>query len=214
MNQAKRHLWKFIGASAGLHLVIGGLFFLSALKSLHPVEAVSVMQVSLVNAVETRPVVTKALRPMGTSAKAPIDLPFHGTQVMKETDEAAVQPPLSGSDGLEVAEVPREPATGHGSRTEELNPFLQDVRIRLERAKQYPWTARLQGQEGTVRIQFMIAPSGEVKNIHLVESSRSKILDDEAIATVKRVGRFSEPPVSWSEGVPIQVPLVFQLNSP
>ncbi|HEY5594236.1 MAG TPA: hypothetical protein VIL61_03665, partial [Nitrospiria bacterium] len=95
MNQAKRHLWKFIGASAGLHLVIGGLFFLSALKSLHPVEAVSVMQVSLVNAVETRPVVTKALRPMGTSSKAPIDLPFHGTQVMKETDEAAVQPPLS-----------------------------------------------------------------------------------------------------------------------
>lgn len=227
MNQAKRHLWKFIGASAGLHLAIGGLLFFTASMPLLPNQPVSVMQVSLVNSVEVEPFSAKARLPVKTSTILPVARPL---QERMDADESSVdkisgilespreeilqQPSLSGSDSLAVAATPYAPVTGNGSQSEELNRFLQDVRSRLEQAKQYPWLARIQGREGTVRIQFMIAPSGEVKNIHLVESSRSKILDDEAIATVKRVGRFSGPPVSSSEGIPIQVPLVFQLNSP
>jgi TonB family protein len=214
MDKAKRQLWKFIGASAGLHFVIGGLLFFLPLKLFQPHPSASVMQVSLVNAVEATPVATKAPEMVETSLQVPSDLPVHDTDVVKETDEAVVQPSSRGSDTLAVAEISREAMTGDGSRPEELSRFLQDVRIRLDRAKQYPWTARLRGQEGTVRIQFRIAPSGEVKNVHLMESSGAKILDDEAIATLERVGRFSEPPVSWNAGVSIQVPLVFQLNSP
>lgn len=230
MDTAKRQLWKFIGASAGFHLVISGLLFFLPLKLFQPHQSASVIQVSLVDAVETRPVSTRLRQPMGTPLKMSGDLPVHEAPIMKESEESAgdvapstleevreeiVQQPSSpGSDAFPFAEGFGKPATGNSSHPEELNRFLQDVSIRLERAKQYPWTARLRGQEGTVRIQFIIAPSGETKNIHLMQSSGAKTLDDEAIATVKRVGRFSEPPLSWNEGVPIQVPLVFQLNSP
>lgn len=230
MDKSRQQLLKFIGASAGLHFIVGGSLFLLPLKPLQPHPSVAVMQVSLVDAVEARPVTTELQKPMETSLKISRDFPVHEDPIMKEPEEAAVdeaparleevrekifqQPSLSGSDALPAAENFGEPAAKNSSHPEELSRFLQDVRIRLEQAKQYPWTARLRGQEGTVRIQFMIAPSGEVKNVHLMQSSGAKTLDDEAIATLERVGRFSEPPVSWNAGVPIQVPLIFQLHSP
>jgi TonB family protein len=60
----------------------------------------------------------------------------------------------------------------------------------------------------------MIDATGEAQEIRLLESSRSKILDQEAVETVKRVGRFTDLPVSWNEKVRVQVPLVFQLSPP
>jgi len=230
MDGNKQYPWKFIGVSAGFHIIAGALVFQSLSKPVQPIRTVSTIEVSLVSAVETRPVPTKLRQPMRTSSKKSGDLPVHKASSMKEpeaptVDEAPArleevreemvhQPSSPGSEALSVSEGFGEPATGNSSHPEELSRFLQDVRNRLEQAKGYPWRARLQGQEGTVRIQFMIGSSGEPKNIHLMESSGSKTLDDEAIATVGRVGRFSEPPASWNEGVPIQVPLVFQLNSP
>jgi TonB family protein len=230
MDRTNRHLWKFIGASAGLHLVIVGLFFLSVLKPLHPVDAVSVMQVSLVNAVETVPVAAKPRRllrtppvsssppsvqsepskPVEAEAADTIDAESVGSEASREETRMS----SAGSPALEGSEDRDEEAAGNGSRSEELTRFLQDVRSRLEQAKRYPWLARIQGQEGTARVQFMINVSGEVQEIRLLESSRSKILDEEAVTTVKRLGRFSRLPMSWNENVQIQVPLVFQLNSP
>lgn len=230
MDRINRHLWKFIGASAGLHLVIVGLFFLSVLKPLRSVEAISAIQVSLVSPVETVPVAAKTRRllqtppessspssvqsepskPVEAETADPTDAEAVGSDAAREKGRMS----SAESSALEGSGTRDEKAAGNGSRSEELNHFLQDVRDRLEAAKRYPLMARIQGQEGTARVQFMINASGEIQEIRLLESSRSKILDEEAVTTVKRLGRFSRLPISWNEKVQIQVPLVFQLNLP
>jgi TonB family protein len=92
----------------------------------------------------------------------------------------------------------------------EMNIFFQEVKTRLEKAKQYPWMARLNRQEGTVRLQFTINSFGEAKNIYLIESSRWRLLNDEAVAVIKRVGRFPQPPNSTD--IEVVIPLIFRLN--
>lgn len=230
MGISKKPLFKYIGLSASVHLVIGGLLFFYALKQLPASRSFSSIQVSLVSPVETIPVLAKALRPLRTPPMFPSLLPVQPKPSKPVEDEAAdsinAESVMSGpahdetrrssaeSSALEGSETRDQEAAGMGSRSEELNRFLQDLRSRLEQAKRYPWLARIQGLEGTARVQFMINASGEIQEIRLLESSRSKILDEEAVTTVKRLGRFSRLPVSWDENVQIQVPLVFQLKSP
>ena len=123
-------------------------------------------------------------------------------------------PPSNTASSLESSQAGQEQTGVDSSRSDDFTLFLQDVRNRLEQAKSYPWLARIQGQEGTVRVQFMIDSSGEAHEIRLLESSRSMILDQEAVETVKRAGRFSHLPASWNKTIQVNVPLVFQLNPP
>jgi protein TonB len=93
-----------------------------------------------------------------------------------------------------------------------LNGFLEEVRSRIDRAKRYPWLARLQGIEGTTRLRFRILPSGEPAEVEIAQSSQSRLLDQEAIETVRRVARFPQPPVASNLGVVVRLPLVFHLD--
>ena len=95
-----------------------------------------------------------------------------------------------------------------------LKNYLSQIQDRLEKAKRYPWLARLRGQEGIVRLKFMIKPSGEPWNIQLIQSSHWEILDDEAFSLVKRVGRFPVLPSLFKEGIDVEVPVVFELEEP
>ncbi|MBI2339509.1 MAG: energy transducer TonB [Deltaproteobacteria bacterium] len=63
---------------------------------------------------------------------------------------------------------------------------LDLIRQRIIRAKSYPLAARRRGIEGTVKLRFRIGPDGSLQNVAVVASSGSEILDEEAVATVKR----------------------------
>lgn len=220
MNLARRHPWVFIAASACFHLALGLLLFVPIAKPLRPPQAVSVLQVSLVDGekmmLQSRP----AAMPVAAAVENKTDAgpgepePAFKPIVQAEPGKVEAVGRLSEPQVLEGSAFQDEPAEENGLRPDELTHFLQDVRGRLEQAKQYPWLARVRGQEGTVRVGFIINRSGEAEEINLLESSRSKILDDEAVATVKRVGRFAHLPREWNQNVQIQVPMVFQLNSP
>lgn len=240
MDRTGRNPWKFIAASVGFHLLVGGLFLSSLLKLRPPHHPVSVVQVSLVDSVESVLPAVRAPLPLKPRSKPSIpprvqpepSNPAGSEMTMVPPDdngrgifdpaiEPASQPPPDEvqltSPGLpsgESIDARNERSPGDLSRSDELSRFLQDVRSRLEQAKRYPWLARIQGQEGTVRIEFMIDSSGEAREIRLLESSRSEILDREALDTVKRAGRFSGLPNMWNEKVRIDVPLVFQLKLP
>jgi TonB family protein len=95
---------------------------------------------------------------------------------------------------------------------ERLKLYLEEVKTRLNQAKRYPWLARLQGLEGTTQIRFRIMPDGEAGEIEVVRSSRSELLDQEAVANVKRVKGFPRPPEEFPQGILVQVPMVFQLK--
>jgi protein TonB len=229
MDATKKYHWKFIGVSAGLHLVIGGLFFHVVLKPISAVETVSAIQVGLVNSAEIVPVEVKPRRqsrspeaPSTPSARPPVQLEpsmpaaaetadaVDTESVISEPVRGQTVPALSESHARDDSASENGAMTESDSRPEELNRFLQEVRSRLEQAKRYPWLARTQGIEGTVRLRFTINPLGEANKIHLVESSRSKILDEEAIETVERASRLPIPP--GNTGIELEIPMVFRLS--
>jgi len=229
-----------IGASAAVHIGIAGVLCLHIEIPSIRSGPVSVLEVRLADSLEADPSSAgnrKASAPNPTrETTPPIRVkrmsptpagPDNGieTEIPLVEDETKSIPPsadtrvktqgvnLGLSESTTSEEKTHENAEGT-DRSNEMAQFLRNVRSRLESAKRYPWLAKMQGQEGTARVQFLIDPAGEVREIHLLESSQSKLLDDEAIETVKRVGRFPQLPLSWSKNVRIEVPMVFQLNSP
>ncbi|MDO8462331.1 MAG: energy transducer TonB [Deltaproteobacteria bacterium] len=75
---------------------------------------------------------------------------------------------------------------GPGSGPSGNNPTLATIRENIERAKRYPAEARRQRQEGVVSVQFQIDASGNAQSVTLLESSSHILLDEEALATIKR----------------------------
>lgn len=83
---------------------------------------------------------------------------------------------------------------------------LGEIRARLERAKRYPQLAMRQGLEGRVELRFAIDSAGAPRNVAIATSSGVSILDQEALATVRRAAPFPAYPEA------VTVPLVFVLQ--
>ena len=237
MKNLRLNIGKSIGISIGFHLTVAGvLFFIAFPASRRTMLVESVIQVNLVGLSDADPIPSNRARSMKSVPVLPSAPKLSGTA--KEEISKAAEPVVTieadkgptdsetvlitnphASPSGKVAEssvgVPIQSEERSGeieSRRNEMALFLENVRRRLEEAKRYPWPARIQGLEGTVRLQFKIDSMGEPKEIRLVESSRWPVLDEEAVATVKRIGKFPGAPVSWNRDANIQVPLVFQLE--
>jgi protein TonB len=92
--------------------------------------------------------------------------------------------------------------------------FYAAVRAAIERAKRYPPSARLMGQEDLVVLSFLIAPDGRAGELHVVAPSRFPVLNRAAIETIQRVAAFPLPPAdAESAGVRVRVPMVFALHN-
>lgn len=68
--------------------------------------------------------------------------------------------------------------------------LMAEIRNKIERAKRYPALARARKIEGVVSLSFLMDPTGKVQTINIVSSSGSSILDEEALAAVKRAAPF------------------------
>ncbi|MFA5346106.1 MAG: energy transducer TonB [Candidatus Omnitrophota bacterium] len=85
---------------------------------------------------------------------------------------------------------------------------------RIEQARMYPLWAKKQGIEGIAYLYFIVLPNGSGQGVKLLRSSGSSVLDEEALATVKRASPF--PPVPKeisSSSVSMEVAIVFSLNN-
>jgi protein TonB len=76
----------------------------------------------------------------------------------------------------------------------------------LERAKRYPLLAQRRGLEGTVEIAFVIHADGRLSDPELVASSTHHLLDDAALATVRRLRSVPPPP----SRIPVRFPARIQ----
>ena len=73
----------------------------------------------------------------------------------------------------------------------------------------YPMLARRLGMEGKVVISFLLTKDGYIRYIKVEESSGYKILDDNAINTVKKIEKLiPKPPVD----VKIRLPIIYKLE--
>lgn len=72
----------------------------------------------------------------------------------------------------------------------EPNPLLTEIRAKIERAKRYPALAKKLGVQGRALVQFRIGANGLPQEVRLQSSSGSPLLDEEALATIKRAAPF------------------------
>lgn len=99
------------------------------------------------------------------------------------------------------------------SATDSQNDLVQIV-SRLTDIRQYPSQARAKHEEGIVFVRFAIDRSGHVLTPSLVRSSGYPLLDEEALAMLRRVGHLPPPPSSIPhDPVFLSLPVVFCLNS-
>lgn len=80
------------------------------------------------------------------------------------------------------------------------------IRRKIEQAKRYPVLAKARKIQGVAVLSFSINASGGVESLHLVKSSGSELLDEEALATVKRAS-----PLPYYS-LPIQISIKFSLE--
>ena len=99
--------------------------------------------------------------------------------------ESAGDEPTAGSaDETEAGRA----ANQLGSGVEGTDPLLARIRSRIEAATRYPLLAEKMRVQGKVGISFRIDGTGRPADLKIENSSGSAILDNEALATVKRSG--------------------------
>lgn len=87
------------------------------------------------------------------------------------------------------------------------------VKQRIEETRKYPLWAKKQKIEGIAYLSFVVLSDGASQGIKIIHSSGSKILDEEALATIKRASPF--PPIPKQINTPfaqMEVSIVFTLK--
>ena len=75
--------------------------------------------------------------------------------------------------------------------------YFASIKRKIELVWQYPYEAAAAGIQGELTLDFVIARSGAVNSIALVRSSGSKILDDEAIRSIRKAAPFDPIPAQY-----------------
>ncbi|HEX7524450.1 MAG TPA: energy transducer TonB [Candidatus Deferrimicrobium sp.] len=75
--------------------------------------------------------------------------------------------------------------------------YFASIKRKIELVWQYPYEAAVAGIQGELTVDFVIARSGAVNSIELVRSSGSKILDDEAIRSIRKAAPFDPIPAAY-----------------
>ncbi|GAB6097339.1 hypothetical protein JCM14469_35930 [Desulfatiferula olefinivorans] len=91
--------------------------------------------------------------------------------------------------------------------------YFEMVRMRIERAKHYPESARSRMVEGRVTVRFTITPDGQATDLSIVRHSGRRDLDQAAMDAVMNAAPFSRLPRSLFTGPQqLELTLCFELT--
>jgi protein TonB len=121
---------------------------------------------------------------------------------------------IPATGGLTIAHWPPPDAAGYSDGYGATpRGYLEMVRLKIERHKEYPEWARIRQIEGRVTVTFVIAPDGGVSSAEVARPSAHQVLDDAALRAVHAASPFPKPPLRLFEGVvPCRVTVVFELT--
>jgi len=131
-----------------------------------------------------------------------------------EPEPAAAPAPATAEPAAAAAGQGRDGApAGAGNRvasTDEAYRRAHFVAIRdaILAHLQYPLIARRRGWSGQVEVCFLIAPDGSVSELRIRSSSGHAVLDEQALAAIRRAAPFTPPRVAAL----LVMPITFQLN--
>jgi protein TonB len=109
------------------------------------------------------------------------------------------------------APPPPAPAVPAGTGTAAAS-FQELLMAHLERHKRYPAAARRQMQQGVVQVAFTMDRGGHVLAVRLARSSGYSILDDEALAVLRRADPLPALPPDRGAAADFVVPISFSLQ--
>jgi len=75
--------------------------------------------------------------------------------------------------------------------------YFASIKRKIELVWQYPYEAAAAGIQGELTLDFVIARGGTVNSVELIRSSGSKILDDEAIRSIRKAAPFDPIPAQY-----------------
>ena len=115
----------------------------------------------------------------------------------------------------QVASIPVAPTQGppNPKPSNALPTWKIQVAALLERNKRYPSSAQSRREQGVVRLFFSLDRKGQVLATRVATSSGSAVLDEEAMALVRRAQPFPPPPAELAGvHVDLTVPIRFNLR--
>jgi periplasmic protein TonB len=80
----------------------------------------------------------------------------------------------------------------------EFASFLRRFETEVDQVWLYPQAALLRGIEGITPVKITFARGGEIVRVELLESSGSRILDDEVLRSLRRVGPLGSFPAGYA----------------
>lgn len=87
------------------------------------------------------------------------------------------------------------------------------LKIKVESVLRYPELAAISGYQGTLFIKFDIMKDGSLGGVELLKSSGYKILDDEALRSIRGSAPFQPLPDEWNmERYSIRAAVIFYLG--
>ncbi len=144
---------------------------------------------------------------------APEPLPARARKVLRPSETAPAAPAEAKSEEVAAqsavaqTQVSGDP-DGHAARS-----FSDELRDALERLKQYPALARARRQTGRVEVGFTLRKDGAIENSHIEKACQFELLNEAALQTVRRLGRFKPIPDEISAGNwNVVVPIEFRLK--
>ncbi|WP_319407676.1 energy transducer TonB [uncultured Desulfosarcina sp.] len=91
--------------------------------------------------------------------------------------------------------------------------YLDMVRLKIESRKRYPDSAKSRSIEGRVTIRFILLTDGNVRDLTVTKSARSKALNVAALDAIQRAAPFPRPPSNLFKGdLPLELTIVFELT--
>jgi TonB family protein len=87
------------------------------------------------------------------------------------------------------------------------------IKRKIQENKKYPWQAKKENIEGIVEMQFSISGNGQLKDVNIIKSSGYSILDEEAVATIKRSAPYPEIKNRLNtDNLQLQVKLIYKIE--
>ncbi|MFN3714837.1 MAG: TonB family protein [Alcanivoracaceae bacterium] len=124
-----------------------------------------------------------------------------------EDEEAGASEAREGGQVMGLGGASRD-----GQQDDDIERYLGVIRSRVQRLIEYPQQARLRRQQGTVTIAFSIDSDGRARNIEVVSSSGSALLDQAAVRLFERL----RLPPPGPELLPLlqrrSIPVVYELR--
>lgn len=105
-------------------------------------------------------------------------------------------------------------AVTNGGQTAARQSYFSLLAATLAKHKRYPSASRRRGEEGIVKLFFVVDRNGKILDYKITESSGSRRLDDAVMRMLKKAEPLPPfPPEMSQPQLEVNVPIAFQLNA-